>query len=112
MSLAYDSERRYVNIEGAPIHEDTLPEDMSDEDYGEWFGRSFVPGGVGCRVGPPVQRVVPAERLDSAITCLREIAAMGKKVGSERATQWLLQHGYPLEEGGYVPGAQGFGDAR
>jgi hypothetical protein len=25
---------------------------------------------------------------------------------------WLLQHGYPLEDGGYVPGAQGFGDAR
>jgi hypothetical protein len=46
----------------------------------------------------------------SAITCLREIAAMGKKAGSERATQWLLQHGYPLEEGGYLPG-KGFVDS-
>jgi hypothetical protein len=48
--------------------------------------------------------------LASAITCLREIAAMGKKAGSERATQWLLQHGYPLEEGGYLPG-KGFVDS-
>jgi hypothetical protein len=47
---------------------------------------------------------------DSAITCLREIAAMGRKAGSERATQWLLQHGYPLEEGGYLPG-KGFVDS-
>jgi hypothetical protein len=42
----------------------------------------------------------------SAIACLREIAA----AGSELATQWLLQHGYPLEEGGYVPG-KGFVDS-
>lgn len=104
MSLAYDSERRYVNLDGAPIHEDTLPEDMSDADYGEWFGRSFVPGNVGCRVGPPVQRIASAETMDSAINCLREIASLGRKAGSELAIQWLAQHGYPLEAGGYVPG--------
>ena len=53
-----------------------------------------------------------ATEMLSAIQCLREIAAMGKKAGSETAQHWLLQHGYPIEEGGYVPGAQGFGDAR
>lgn len=42
--------------------------------------------------------------VESAIQCLREIAAMGKKAGSEAAQHWLLQHGYPLEDGGYVPG--------
>lgn len=57
MSLEWDGERRYACKDGTPIHEDTLPDDMSDADYGEWFGRSFVPGNVGCRMGPPVVRV-------------------------------------------------------
>jgi hypothetical protein len=47
---------------------------------------------------------------DSAIQCLREIAAMGKKAGSETAQHWLLQYGYPLEEGGYIPGRGFIGD--
>lgn len=42
--------------------------------------------------------------LESAVECLRDIAAMGRKAGSETAKNWLYQHGYPLEEGGYVPG--------
>lgn len=54
-----------------------------------------------------VQIIQLDNKLASAITCLREIAAMGKKAGSEHATHWLQQHGYALEEGGYVPG-QGF----
>jgi hypothetical protein len=47
--------------------------------------------------------------LESAIDCLRCIAAMGRKAGSESARHWLLQHGYPMEEGGHVPG-KGFRD--
>lgn len=42
--------------------------------------------------------------LDSAVDCLRAIADMGKKVGSETAANWLQQHGFPREEDGYVPG--------
>jgi hypothetical protein len=106
------SERRYVNTDGPVIHEDTLPADLTDADYGEWYVRSYVPGNVGCRVGPPVEPIRQRVELNSAIQCLREIAAMNRKAGSETAQHWLLQHGYPIEEGGYVPGAQGFGDAR
>ena len=42
--------------------------------------------------------------LSSAIECLRDIASMGHKAGSETARNWLLSHGYALEDGGYVPG--------
>jgi len=42
--------------------------------------------------------------LRSAIDCLRDIAAMGKKAGSETARNWLIRYGYPMEDGGYVPG--------
>ena len=42
--------------------------------------------------------------LESAIDCLRDIAAMGRKAGSETAKNWLQAHHYPLEEDGYVPG--------
>lgn len=42
--------------------------------------------------------------LDSAVEALRCIAAMGKKAGSETAKNWLLSHGFALEEGGYIPG--------
>jgi hypothetical protein len=48
-------------------------------------------------------------RLDSAINCLREIANLSKKMGSEMAASWLAQHGYPRDPGGYVPG-KGFAD--
>lgn len=34
------------------MHEDELPADMPRKDYDEWFKRSWIPGGVGCRVGP------------------------------------------------------------
>ena len=33
------------------IHEDDLPEDMTQTEYDAWFETSYVPGGVGCRVG-------------------------------------------------------------
>lgn len=52
------------------------------------------------------ERVV---QLESAVDTLRCIAAMGKKAGSEAAKNWLLTHGFPLEEGGYLPG-KGFAD--
>ena len=40
----------------------------------------------------------------SLLQCVREIAAMNRKAGSETAKNWLYQHGYALEEGGYIPG--------
>jgi hypothetical protein len=45
----------------------------------------------------------------SAIECLREIADMGKKAGSETAKNWLIKHQLARVEGGYVPG-KGFVD--
>lgn len=41
--------------------------------------------------------------LESAVDCLRDIAAMSRKVGSETARNWLIAHGYALEDGGYIP---------
>lgn len=49
--------------------------------------------------------------LSSAIECLRDIAAMGKKAGSETARNWLIANGHAREEGGYVPG-KGFEEPR
>lgn len=34
------------------MHEDDLPVDMPQADYDKWYARSFVPDGIGCRVGP------------------------------------------------------------
>lgn len=34
------------------MHEDELPENMPQSDYDEWYERSFVPDGLGVRVGP------------------------------------------------------------
>jgi len=54
-----------------------------------------------------IDAIVPPsaqQQLTSAVECLRDIAAMGRKAGSESAKNWLYQHGYPLEGGGYVPG--------
>lgn len=34
------------------MHEDELPDDMTDAEYKQWFENSYVPDGVGCRVGP------------------------------------------------------------
>ncbi len=39
---------------GAYVHEDELPKSITDEQYAAWYKRSWIPGGVGCRVGPPV----------------------------------------------------------
>lgn len=36
----------------AMMHEDELPEDMTDAEYDAWFAHSHVPDGVGCRMGP------------------------------------------------------------
>lgn len=35
-------------------HEDELPP-MTDEQYAQWFEVSYVPDGVGCRMGPAVR---------------------------------------------------------
>jgi hypothetical protein len=55
------------------------------------------------------------ERLDCAIECIRDIAAMRtmskrQRIISERAITWLRAHGYPEEPGGYIPGV-GFDDS-
>jgi hypothetical protein len=34
------------------MHEDELPDDMTSEEYSEWFDKSWIPDGIGCRVGP------------------------------------------------------------
>lgn len=47
--------------------------------------------------------------LDSAVESMRDIAAMGRKPGSEIAENWLLSHGYALDKDGCVPG-KGFRD--
>jgi hypothetical protein len=36
---------------GPQVHEDELPI-MTDEEYAAWFALSYVPDGVGCRMGP------------------------------------------------------------
>ncbi len=36
------------------INEDELPKSITDEQYAAWFKLSWIPDGVGCRVGPPV----------------------------------------------------------
>lgn len=62
MSMTWDERRelakkdsRKRKLTKAPtgyMHEDDLPEDMPQADYDEWYEQSFVPDGVGCRVGP------------------------------------------------------------
>lgn len=41
---------------GPIMYEDDLPH-MTDEKYDEWYEKSFIPGGVGVRVGPAVKAV-------------------------------------------------------
>ncbi|MCP4604514.1 MAG: site-specific DNA-methyltransferase [Proteobacteria bacterium] len=36
----------------AVVHEDDLPKDLPKAQYDNWFKTSYIPGGVGCRVGP------------------------------------------------------------
>jgi len=40
-------------LAGEIMHEDELPQ-MSDAEYSEWYEKSYIPGCVGCRVGPKV----------------------------------------------------------
>lgn len=51
------------------IHEDELPDDMTQKEYDEWYKKSYIPGGVGCRVGVRPEKskylVVSAEWLDA-----------------------------------------------
>lgn len=39
---------------GPIMFEDDLPIDLTHAEYEKWYAKSFVPGGVGCRVGPVV----------------------------------------------------------
>lgn len=60
-------------------------------------------------VGMDYERKNLADLLASAVNALREVAALkgtSKRQGknSEIAANWLIQHGYPLEEDGYLPG--------
>ena len=38
------------------MFEDELPDDLTDLEYNLWFKKSYIPDGVGCRVGPKVKR--------------------------------------------------------
>ena len=49
------------------------------------------------------QPLEPDATLTSAVACLREIAAMGKKAGSETAKHWLTMHGIDWETGDVTP---------
>ena len=44
---------RFQNTLEAQVHEDELPP-MTDEQYDAWFALSYIPDGVGCRMGPAV----------------------------------------------------------
>lgn len=48
-----DGHAEVTNICASHVHEDELPP-MTDGQYAKWFALSFVPGGVGCRMGPTV----------------------------------------------------------
>jgi len=48
------ADRRYSLNFTETVYEDTLPEDMTDADYAEWFSYSRIDG---VRVGPGVSRV-------------------------------------------------------
>lgn len=53
--LARNDSKKRRKSSGVPteyMHEDELPEDIPQADYDEWYKRSYVPDGVGCRVGP------------------------------------------------------------
>lgn len=38
------------------LYEDELPEDLPEETYDLWYDLSIIPDGVGCRVGPALER--------------------------------------------------------
>ena len=50
-------DNRFMLNFGRMIFEDSLPDDLTDDEYNIWYEHSFVPDGVGCRVGPAVVRV-------------------------------------------------------
>lgn len=64
-------------------------------------------------IEPKLDRVT--RTLESAIDCLRDIAAIKgtskrQRANSEIAANWLRTHGYAVEPGGYIPGV-GYEDA-
>ena len=50
------ADRAIAKAAGDLMNEDELPEDITDAEYSAWFARSFIPGGIGCRVGPRFAR--------------------------------------------------------
>ncbi len=50
---------------GPQVHEDELPT-MTDEQYAAWFAVSYIPDGIGCRMGPALTPNVGLERPDTA----------------------------------------------
>ena len=49
-----------LSIAAGYVHEDELPSGISQEDYDKWYAQSWVPDGVGCRVGPPLSIAITA----------------------------------------------------
>lgn len=99
-------------LEEAAAELDQLADDLRNarRERDEWHGRSAEAVQLRRERDEAVAKAANQQAVASAVQCLRDIAAMGKKAGSETAHHWLLTHGYPLEEGGYVPG-RGFSDA-
>jgi hypothetical protein len=72
------------------VETNQLPADMPSADYDKWYAQSWIPGGVGCRVGPPypfaaTPPVPVAEARRFAQRVAMEIVDYHKRIrGSER----------------------------
>jgi len=79
------------------IHEDELPPDISQEDYDRWYAQSFVPDGVGCRVGPRLNTPTTAavEAREIVGTVFQNAAASHETLEAtmiERITDYLSRY--------------------
>ena len=67
------------------MHEDELPANLTDEQYAEWFAKSLIPGGVGCRVGPVVAHTLRDMQANNYARALA-VSLHGKHFAE--VTQW------------------------
>ncbi len=80
------------------INEDELPKSITDEQYAAWFKLSWIPDGVGCRVGPPVDldgnllTPTPVAGLPTAEELAQEIRIIdgNHKLGAAAMAECLL----------------------
>ena len=72
------------------VNEDELPP-MTDEQYDAWFALSYVPDGVGCRMGPAIEVDRPRKRPSAATTtCI--LAQETYKPGDPAPEGYLAWH--------------------